>query len=69
MARWPETRKQTHPIMSGSQIQPLVWRAVRPWANAATRLSPKDSVPANRTAALSQPISPAATPTSATSES
>ncbi len=40
--------------MSGSQIQPLDWRGVRPWAKAATRLTAKNSVPTNSTKALSQ---------------
>ena len=40
--------------MSGSQIQPLDWRGVRPWAKAATRLTAKNSVPTNSTNALSQ---------------
>ena len=39
MARCPETRKQTQPRMSGSQIQPLDCRGVSPWAKAATRLT------------------------------
>ena len=42
--------------MSGSQIQPFVCRGVRFSANAATRLTAKNSVPTKSTAALSQPI-------------
>ena len=54
IARCPETRKQTQPRMSGSQIQPLDCRGVRPAAKAATRLTANSSVPTNSTTALCQ---------------
>ena len=45
IASCPEARKQTQPIMSGSQIQPLDCRGVSPSANAETRLTAKKRVP------------------------
>ena len=41
--------------MSGSQIQPLDCRGVRPEAKAATRLTANSSVPTNSTTALRHP--------------